>query len=283
MARASRTLFLSDIHLGFKRARARELAAFLRGVDAECIVLAGDIVDHLNLSQKIFWNDEHTQVVRALLAKRRAGARLIYIPGNHDSDLSMVAELLAGQVEVHREWVHKTARGERLLVVHGDQFDGDMEHACPRWKAWLGNALYDFTVMANDRINDVGRLMGRRYWPIAEKLKLSIDGSVRYIERFEQIATAYAAAHGFDGILCGHIHRANLKHIGDTLYCNTGDWVESCSAMVEDTSGELRLVRWAQMGQPATDQSRVAGVTAGAGRAPAFGYDRLIRALHAPE
>jgi UDP-2,3-diacylglucosamine pyrophosphatase LpxH len=284
MARAAaRTLFLSDIHLGFKRARARELAAFLRGVDAECIVLAGDIVDHLNLSQKIFWNDEHTQVVRALLAKRRAGARLIYIPGNHDSDLSMVAELLAGQVEVHREWVHKTARGERLLVVHGDQFDGEMEHACPRWKAWLGNALYDFTVMANDRINDVGRVMGRRYWPIAEKLKLSIDGSVRYIERFEQIAAAYAAENGFDGILCGHIHRANLRHFGDTLYCNTGDWVESCSAMVEDTSGELRLVRWAQMGQPARDQSRVQGVTAGAGRGPAFGYDRLMRALHAPE
>jgi UDP-2,3-diacylglucosamine pyrophosphatase LpxH len=283
MARAARTLFLSDIHLGFKRSRARELAAFLRGVDAECIVLAGDIVDHLNLSQKIFWNDEHTQVVRALLAKRRAGARLIYIPGNHDSDLSMVAELLAGQVEVHREWVHKTARGERLLVVHGDQFDSEMEHACPRWKAWLGNTLYDFTVMANDRINDVGRVMGRRYWPIAEKLKLSIEGSVRYIERFERIAAAYAAENGFDGILCGHIHRANLKHIGDTLYCNTGDWVESCSAMVEDTSGELRLVRWAQMGQPARDQSRIQGVTAGAGRGPAFGYDRLIRALHAPE
>jgi len=283
MARASRTLFLSDIHLGFKRARARELAAFLRGVDAECIVLAGDIVDHLNLAQKIFWNHEHTQVVRALLAKRRAGARLIYIPGNHDSDLSMVAELLAGQVEVHREWVHKTARGERLLVVHGDQFDSEMEHACPRWKAWLGNALYDFTVMANDRINDVGRVMGRRYWPIAEKLKLSVEGSVSYIERFEQIAAAYAKANGFDGILCGHIHRANLKHFGDTLYCNTGDWVETCSAMVEDASGELRLVRWSQMGQPATDQSRVAGVTAGAGRAPAFGYDRLMRALHAPE
>ena len=283
MARAARTLFLSDIHLGFKRARARELAAFLRGVDAECIVLAGDIVDHLNLSQKVFWNEEHTRVVRALLAKRRAGARLIYIPGNHDSDLSMVAELLAGQVEVHREWVHKTARGERLLVVHGDQFDSEMEHACPRWKAWLGNALYDFTVMANDRVNDVGRVMGRRYWPIAEKLKLSIDGSVRYIERFEQVAAAYARSQGFDGILCGHIHRANLKHFGDTLYCNTGDWVETCSAMVEDVSGELRLVRWEQMGRPATDQSRVEGVTAGAGRAPTFGYDRLMRALHAPE
>src|SRR3954467_9053691 len=120
---SARTLFLSDIHLGFKRARARELAAFLRSVDVETIILAGDIVDHLNLSQRIFWNDEHTQVVRTLLAKRRAGARLIYIPGNHDSDLSMVAELLAGQVEVHREWVHRTARGERLPGPHGRPSD----------------------------------------------------------------------------------------------------------------------------------------------------------------
>ena len=276
----ARTLFLSDIHLGFKRARARELATFLRSVDAETIILAGDIVDHLNLSQRIFWNDEHTQVVRALLAKRRAGARLIYIPGNHDSDLSLVAELLNGQVEVHREWVHRTARGERMLVVHGDQFDDQMEHACPRWKAWLGNALYDFTVMANDRLNDVGRVMGLPYWPVAEKLKLSIAGSLSYIERYEQIAAAYAAENGFDGILCGHIHRANLRHFGSTLYCNTGDWVETCSAIVEEPGGELRLRRWSHAAEPHVDHG---SVMLGAGRARSFSYDRLIRALHAPE
>lgn len=273
--RSARTLFLSDIHLGFKRARARELATFLRSVEAECIILAGDIVDHLNLAQRFFWNDEHTQVVRTLLAKRRAGSRLIYIPGNHDSNLSVIAELLHGQVEVHREWVHRTARGERLLVVHGDQFDGQMAHACPRWMSWLGNALYDFTVVANDRLNDVGRVMGRRYWPIAERLKLSVGGSVRYIERFEQVAAAHAAEQGYDGILCGHIHRANLRHIGETLYCNTGDWVETCSAMVEEPTGELRLVRWSHAGQPCIDHE---AALAGAGRARGFGYDRLIRA-----
>src|SRR5688572_33505724 len=136
--RPARTLFLSDIHLGFKRARARELATFLRGVDAENIILAGDIVDHLNLAQRFFWNDEHTQVVRTLLAKRRAGARLIYIPGNHDSNLSLVAALLYGQVEVHREWVHRTARGERRLVASGDQFDSEMACAAARWTSRLG-------------------------------------------------------------------------------------------------------------------------------------------------
>jgi UDP-2,3-diacylglucosamine pyrophosphatase LpxH len=266
--RPARTLFLSDIHLGFKRARARELATFLRGVDAECIILAGDIVDHLNLAQRFFWNDEHTQVVRALLAKRRAGSRLIYIPGNHDSNLSMVAELLHGQVEVHREWVHRTARGERLLVIHGDQFDDQMAHACPQWMSWLGNALYDFTVVANDRLNDVGRVIGRPYWPIAERLKLAVSGSVRYIERFEQVAAAHAAEQGFDGILCGHIHRANLRRIGETLYCNTGDWVETCSAMVEEPSGELRLVRWSHADRPCIDhEAALTGLAARTGSA----------------
>ena len=247
--RSVRTLFLSDIHLGFKRARARELAAFLRHVDAETIVLAGDIVDHLNLAQSFFWNSEHTQVVRALLAKRRAGTRLIYIPGNHDSDLSLVAELLNGQVEVHREWVHQTARGVRLLVVHGDQFDDAMAASCTGWLAWLGDALYDMTIVVNDRVNDIRRVLGLAYWPIAERLKLAVGKSLRYIEHYENTAIRHAAEHGFDGILCGHIHRANLRVVGKTLYCNTGDWVETCSAVVEDSSGELQLLRWSHAGQ----------------------------------
>jgi UDP-2,3-diacylglucosamine pyrophosphatase LpxH len=247
--RPVRTLFLSDIHLGFKRARARELAAFLGHIDAETIVLAGDIVDHLNLAQSFFWNDEHTQVVRALLAKRRAGARLIYIPGNHDSDLSVIAELLSGQVEVHREWVHQTARGQRLLVVHGDQFDSEMSHSCSGFVAWLGNALYDLTIAVNDRLNDVRRVLGRPYWPLAERLKLAVERSARYIEHYENAAIRHAAALGYDGILCGHIHRANLRCVDGTLYCNTGDWVETCSAVIEDASGELRLLRWSHAGE----------------------------------
>jgi len=261
--RLVKTLFLSDIHLGYKRARARELAAFLQGIDAECIILAGDIVDHLSLAQRFFWNHEHTQVVRTLLAKRRAGARLIYIPGNHDSNLSIVAEMLQGQVEVHREWVHRTARGERLLVVHGDQFDSEMAHACPKWVGWLGNLLYDFSIVVNDRLNDVLRVMGGPYWPLAERLKLAIGTSARYIERFEAVAARYAGEQGFDGILCGHIHRASLRWVGSTLYCNTGDWVETCSAVIEDRDGELKLLK--------------------AGRAQAFGYHRPIEPLRAPE
>ncbi len=181
-----RTLFLSDIHLGFKLARVRELNEFLQGVEADCIVLVGDIIDALSLCRRVFWSAEHTQVVRTLLARRRAGARLIYIPGNHDASLAMLADMLQGQFEVHREWVHRTARGERLLVLHGDQFDGAV--TCPRWLTHLGDALYYVSVGLSHSVNDLRRLIGKPYWPLAERLKLRIGTSLRYITQFEEVA-----------------------------------------------------------------------------------------------
>lgn len=237
-----RTLFLSDIHLGYRRARVRELAEFLAAIDAQSIVLAGDIIDALSLGQRFFWTGDHTDVVRALLAKRRAGARLIFIPGNHDASLAMLGELLSGQLEVHREWVHRTVGGQRLLVLHGDQFDGIVP--CAPWMTRLGDALYYATVAINHGVNDLRRALGRPYWPLVESIKLGIAPSVRYIERFESAAAGHARGQGYDGVVCGHIHRANLCDIGGTLYCNTGDWVESCTAAIETLDGELQLLRW---------------------------------------
>ncbi len=241
---SARTLFLSDLHLGFRHARVRELNEFLHAIDAECIVLVGDIIDALSLARRAYWSSAHTQVVRTLLARRRAGTRLIYIPGNHDASLGMLAPMLGAQLEVHREWVHRTARGERLLVLHGDQFDGAM--ACPRWLTALGDLLHGVTLGVNHRVNNLRRALGRPYWPLTEWLKLSIGTSVRYIEQFEQLAARHAARFGYDGVVCGHIHRANLRQIGGTLYCNTGDWVESCTAVMEGPGGTLELLRWPQ-------------------------------------
>jgi UDP-2,3-diacylglucosamine pyrophosphatase LpxH len=240
----ARTLFLSDIHLGFRHARVRELNEFLHGVEAERIVLVGDIVDALSLARRAFWTAEHTQVVRTLLARQRAGTRLIYIPGNHDASLAMLAQMLRGQFEVHREWVHRTARGERLLVLHGDQFDGAVP--CPSWLMRLGDALHDATVMVSHCVNNLRRALSKPYWPLAERVKLSIGASARYIEQFECLAAHHARAQGYDGVVCGHIHRANLRRIEGTLYGNTGDWVESCSALIESEQGELELLRWPQ-------------------------------------
>ena len=239
---SARTLFLSDVHLGFRHARVRELNEFLHGVDAERIVLVGDIVDASSLARRAFWTAEHTEVVRTLLARQRAGSRLIYIPGNHDASLAVLAQMLQGQFEVHREWVHRTARGERLLVLHGDQFDGALP--CPGWLTRLGDALHGANVMMSHRVNNLRRVFGRPYWPIAERVKLSIGASLRYIEQFERLAAHHARAQGYDGVVCGHIHRANLCHIEGTLYGNTGDWVESCTALAESECGELSLLRW---------------------------------------
>jgi UDP-2,3-diacylglucosamine pyrophosphatase LpxH len=243
-----RTLFLSDIHLGFRHARVRELLLFLREVQAESIVLVGDIVDALSMSQRPFWNDEHTQVVRMLLARRRAGVRLIYIPGNHDASLALMADMLQGQIEVHREWVHRTARGQRLLVLHGDRFDSEMP--CPRWLSWLADTVYGAAVMLGHHLANVRLALGRPYWSLAADLKLRIGASVRYITQFEKLAAGHARTQGYDGVVCGHIHRANLERIEGVLYCNTGDWVESCTALVESAAGELRLVRWPHDAQP---------------------------------
>jgi len=250
--RKARTLFLSDIHLGFKHARVRELNEFLHRFEAEQIVLVGDIVDALSLARRAFWSADHTLVVRTLLARQRAGTRLIYIPGNHDASLAMLAQMLRGQLEVHREWVHRTARGERLLVLHGDQFDGALP--CPRWLTRLGDALYTATILLNHGVNDLRRVLGRPYWSLAECVKLSIGTSLRYIEKFEQLAAQHAHENGYDGVVCGHIHRANLKRIGGAIYGNTGDWVESCTALLENEDGELELLRW-PLTQPAVLRS----------------------------
>jgi len=243
-ARKVRTLFLSDIHLGYRPSRVRELNEFLHGIEAETIVLVGDIVDALSLSKRFFWSAEHTNVVRMLLARQRSGSRLIYVPGNHDASLAMFAQMLQGQLEVHREWVHRTARGQRLLVMHGDQFDGIV--SCPAWLTRLGDALYGFTVLLSDTVNNVRRMLKKPYWPLAEAIKLRIGPSVRFINEFEQVAAGHARVHGYDGVVCGHIHRANIRHIGGALYCNTGDWVESCSALVEKGNGDLEILRWPQ-------------------------------------
>jgi UDP-2,3-diacylglucosamine pyrophosphatase LpxH len=239
-----RTAFISDIHLGTRECRADLLLDFLHRVQPEVLILAGDIVDLWSLRRSFYWPQSHNNVLRTILGKAKHGRRVIYIPGNHDMALREYAGFVFGNLEVHREYLHTTAAGARLLVVHGDEFEGAVN--CARWLAALGSWAYDRTMSANRHFNALRRRMGFRYWSLASYLKSKVGNATQYVRRFEQAAAHEAHRRGLDGIVCGHIHRPQLVNVGGVLYCNDGDWVENCTVLVETRSGELQLWDWGE-------------------------------------
>ncbi len=234
-----RSVFLSDIHLGARECRADLLLDFLHRVHMQQLFLVGDIVDVWNMRRGFFWPQLHNNVLRTLLGKAKHGTRIIYIPGNHDEEFRDLDGSVFGNLEVHREYVHTTALGRRLLVAHGDEFDASVK--CSRWLAALGSGMYDVSLGLNRGVNRVRRALGFPYWSLASYLKSKVGNAMTYVRRFEEAAAHAALRRGLDGIICGHIHRpADAERCG-VRYCNTGDWVENCSALIEDWAGELQL------------------------------------------
>jgi len=234
-----RSVFLSDVHLGARECRADLLLDFLHRVHMEQHFLVGDIVDVWNMRRDFYWPQLHNKVLRTLLGKAKHGTRIIYVPGNHDEEFRDLDGTVFGNLEVHREYVHTTRRGQRMLVAHGDEFDAHVK--CSRWLAALGSGMYDISLGLNRGVNRVRRALGFPYWSLASYLKSRVGNAMTYVHRFEEAAAQAAARRGLDGIVCGHIHRpADTERYG-VRYCNTGDWVENCSALVEDQSGELQL------------------------------------------
>lgn len=242
---ALRSIFLSDVHLGSRGCRAEVLLALLEAVRVEQLVIVGDLIDFWSLRRLFHWPPAHTAVLRQLLAHTREGARLIYVPGNHDAELREFVGSVFGRVEIHRDYVHRTARGERLLVLHGDEFDGVVK--CAPWLAALGSRIYDATLELNRHFNRIRSAMGYSYWSLASYLKSKVPNARAYIEAFEHAAVHEARRRDLDGVVCGHIHRPQLRQIDGLLYCNDGDWVENCSALVEDRNGRLSLWDWNAM------------------------------------
>ncbi len=234
-----RTAFISDLHLGARECQAVEIASFLRTVEMEELYLVGDVVDLWSMRRGIYWPAAHHEVLKLVMEKARSGTRVVYIPGNHD-DLArtLVGSLLAG-IEVHEECVHTTRRGQRMLVIHGDVFDGAVRFS-PLLKA-TGCALYSVILLASRYVNWMRTICGFRRWSLATWLKTRVGNAMDYVRRYEQAAAGAAAARGLDGIICGHIHRPHVEQINGVLYCNDGDWVEHCTALVEDRNGELRI------------------------------------------
>jgi UDP-2,3-diacylglucosamine pyrophosphatase LpxH len=241
-AREYRTIWISDVHLGTRGCKAEYLLDFLRCHDARTIYLAGDIIDGWRLRKSWYWPQSHNDIVQETLRKVRNGTRVIYVPGNHDEWLRDYVSLHFGGIEVVEEAVHVTADGRRLLVIHGDWFDLIVKNA--RWLALLGDHAYTLAVWVNHHFNKVRRLFGYDYWSLSAFLKLRVKNAVQYIGSFADALSDEARRRDLDGVVCGHIHHAEIRDLGGVLYCNDGDWVESCTALVEHFDGRLAIVNW---------------------------------------
>jgi UDP-2,3-diacylglucosamine pyrophosphatase LpxH len=240
-----RAAFVSDVHLGSKGCRADQLLEFLKSVEVEYLFLVGDIVDLWAMKKNFYWPQEHNNVLRTVLGKAKGGTKVIYVPGNHDEELREFCGSIFGNLEIHREYVHHTADGRRLLVMHGDEFDAVVK--CSPWLANLGSTMYGFLLWLNRYVNSVRRLFSLPYWSLAGFLKHRVKNAVQYISSFEQAVAHAARKRGVDGVVCGHIHRAEITDIDGVQYCNDGDWVESCSALVEDMNGRLSIWTWPEV------------------------------------
>jgi UDP-2,3-diacylglucosamine pyrophosphatase LpxH len=243
-ARRFRALFISDVHLGTRGCQAERLLDFLRYHDADTIYLVGDIVDGWALRQSWYWPSTHNDVVQKLLRKARKGARMVYIPGNHDEFLRDFYGTHFGGVEMVANAVHVAADGRRCFVTHGDQFDLVVRYA--RWLALLGDHAYRFALVLNTSFNAIRRQFGLPYWSLSRWAKMKVKNAVNYIGEFETALANDAARHHADGVICGHIHHAAMRMFGGVQYINCGDWVESCSAVVEHPDGRFEIINWVE-------------------------------------
>lgn len=240
-----RTIFLSDIHLGTPGCKAEFLLDFLKHNESDKLYLVGDIVDGWRLKRGWYWPQAHNDVVQKVLRKARKGTEVIYVPGNHDEALRDYLDHHLGGIFIAGEATHDTADGKRMLVVHGDAFDGVVRYA--RWLAFLGDHAYNFALWTNEWFNRARRTFGLPYWSLSAWLKNKVKNAVKYISDFEEAVANEAHRRGFDGVICGHIHKAEIRRIGEALYMNDGDWVESCTALVEDWDGNFKIVDWAHI------------------------------------
>ena len=240
--RRYRTLFISDVHLGTRNAQADALLDFLRIAEADVIYLVGDIVDFWKVRRGPYWPQSHNDVLQKLLRKVRKGCRIVFIPGNHDEGLRDYCGTTFGGIEILRDTVHVAASGRRYVVMHGDEFDIVVRYA--RWLAFLGDRSYETALWLNGPLNWARRHLGLGYWSLSAYLKGRVKSAVNFIGEFEAALSDVARRRDADGIICGHIHHAANRQIGDIHYLNCGDWVESCTAIYETFDGEFGIVRW---------------------------------------
>ena len=246
-----RTIFMSDLHLGTRGCQAELMLDFLRCNDADTIYLVGDILDGWRMRSGWYWPQAHNDVVQKLLKKVRRGARMVFVPGNHDEFARQFFGLTFGGIEIRRNTMHTTADGRRFLVIHGDEFDVVVRHA--KWLAFFGDWAYEAALLINTHFNRVRRWLGFGYWSFSAWAKLRVKNAVNFIGAFETELANEARRRGADGVICGHIHHPAIRDINGVAYVNTGDFVESCSVVVEHDDGGLEIIYWREA-QPVTQE-----------------------------
>lgn len=239
-----RSIFISDVHLGFSGCSANYLLDFLRSTTCDYLFLVGDIIDVWQMKKKLYWPQAHNDVIRTILGKAKHGTKVYYIPGNHDEVLRDLDGTVLGNLEIRNEYIHTCQNGQRFLITHGDQFDGIVTHS--KILAMVGSNLYEMLLRANSHVNFIRRKLGLSYWSLANVLKQRVKKAVNYISNFETALAYEAETKKVDGLVSGHIHRAEITVINDIIYCNCGDWVESCTALVERNDGSLELLHWTE-------------------------------------
>ena len=237
-----RSIWISDLHLGTAGCQADYLLDFLKHTESEQLYLVGDIIDGWAMQRSWYWQQSHNDVIQKILRKARKGTQVTYIPGNHDAGARQFIGLLFGDIRIENEVIHTMANGKRFLVIHGDQFDGVIQ--CARWLALVGDHAYEITLKLNRWFNHLRARFGFSYWSLSQYLKHKVKKAVHFVDNFEQALANEAKKRGLDGVICGHIHHAEIRTIDGIEYCNDGDWVESLSALVEMPNGELKIIYW---------------------------------------
>lgn len=243
-----RTIWISDVHLGTPGARVEDLLHFLKHTESDTLYLVGDIIDGWQLKKRFFWPQKHNDVIQKILRKGRNGTKVIYIPGNHDEAAREYCSYSFGEVEIHMDYIHHTVKGENLWVVHGDLFDNVIKHA--RWLAYIGDYAYTNLLRINRFINAIRQFFNMPYWSFSQYLKHKVKSAVSFISAFETAMVTEARRQGCVGVVCGHIHKPEIREIDGIKYYNDGDWVESVTALVEHHDGRMEIINWASMTAP---------------------------------
>ncbi len=245
-----KSVWLSDLHLGSKDCKADYLLDMLAKTQCETLYLVGDVIDIWALERRFNWPEKHNKVVDALIKKAQTGTKVIYLPGNHDEKVKKYIGMTFAEVEIKQEVIHTTSSGQKMLITHGDVFDGEV--CLGKWQSVLGDLLYDLLLFLNRCCFSLRKLFGFGYWSLAGYIKSRVKGANEAIYRYKKAAVNYAKHKGADGIICGHIHQPDVEILDGCLYCNDGDWIENCTLLAENLDGSIELIYWTETIQSLT-------------------------------